>query len=137
MKATMEGNDNGAAQRDSRDQAARVLRISLEAAARAHLGAHAVDVAGAALVLGVSERQFYELRKREDFPRARRLSERVSRYLVSELLAWLTEQPLSDDRAEPPQLARGRVYRNGRLVSTGEAMRAAEAAAPSNTVMAR
>jgi predicted DNA-binding transcriptional regulator AlpA len=97
-----------------------------------------VDVAGAALVLGVSERQFYELRKREDFPRARRLSERVSRYVVSELLAWLTEQPVSDDRAEPPQLARGRVYRNGRLVKTVESMRMADAAAaPSNDLMSR
>jgi hypothetical protein len=59
---------------------------------------------------------------------------RVSRFLVSELLAWLTEQPFSDDRAEPPRLARGRVYRNGRLVSSGEAMRTAEAALAVSTI---
>jgi len=84
---------------------------------RAQLASHAVDLAGAALVLGVSERQFYELRKRDGFPRARWLSERVSRYLVSELVTWLAEQPACRDVAEPSQLARGRVYRDGRLVS--------------------
>jgi hypothetical protein len=44
----------------------------------------------------------------------------------------------SDDRAEPPQLTRGRVYRNGRLVKTVESMRMADAAAaPSNGLMSR
>jgi predicted DNA-binding transcriptional regulator AlpA len=137
VKALADHAQSGANQHDNPGQREGVWRISLAAAVRAQLGTHAVDVASAAFVLGVSERQFYELRKREDFPRARRHSERVSRYLVAELLAWLAEQPISDDRAEPPQLARGRVYRNGRLVSTGQAMRAAEAAAPSNAVMAR
>ena len=103
----------------SRNAPADLARISLQTAVRAQLASHAVDVAGAALVLGVSERQFYELRKREGFPRARWLSERVSRYLVSELVAWLAEQPPCRDAAEPPQLARGRVYRDGRLVSNG------------------
>jgi len=101
----------------SRNAPADLARISLQTAVRAQLASHAVDFAGAALVLGVSERQFYELRKREGFPRARWLSERVSRYLVSELVAWLAEQPACRDVAEPPQLARGRVYRDGRLVS--------------------
>ena len=100
-----------------RNVPADLARTSLQIAVRAQLASHAVDVAGAALVLGVSERQFYELRKRDGFPRARWLSERVSRYLVSELVAWLAEQPACRDVAEPPQLARGRVYRDGRLVS--------------------
>ncbi|HUL63035.1 MAG TPA: hypothetical protein VLW55_00320 [Burkholderiaceae bacterium] len=103
----------------SRNAPAGLARISLQTAVRAQLASHAVDVAGAAVVLGVSERQFYELRKREGFPTARWLSERVSRYLVSELIGWLAEQPACRDVAEPPQLARGRVYRDGRLVCDG------------------
>jgi len=95
----------------------RASQTSLEAAVRERLASHAVDVVGAALVLGISERQFYELRKREGFPKARWLSERVSRYLVSELVAWLAEQPVCAAAAEPAQLARGRVYRSGRPVA--------------------
>jgi len=101
----------------SRSALAVLARISLQTGVRAQLASHAVDVAGAALVLGVSERQFYELRKRAGFPKARSLSERVSRYLVSELLAWLADQPANLEASEPPQLARGRVYRDGRLVN--------------------
>jgi predicted DNA-binding transcriptional regulator AlpA len=97
---------------------ARPGQTSLEVAVRARLASYAVDVVGAALVLGISERQFYELRKREGFPKARRLSARVSRYLVSELVAWLAEQPVCAAVAEPEQLARGRVYRGGRLVAS-------------------
>ena len=102
-----------------RNAPADLARVTLQSALRAQLASHAVDVAGAALVLGISERQFYELRKREGFPTARWLSERVSRYLVSELIGWLAEQPACRDVAEPPQLARGRVYRDGRLVCDG------------------
>ena len=102
----------------SRNERTELARTSLQAAVRAQLASHAVDVAGAALVLGVSERQFYELRKRNGFPKARCLSERVSRYLVSELLAWLADQPASLEASEPRQLARGRVYRVGQLVNS-------------------
>jgi predicted DNA-binding transcriptional regulator AlpA len=100
-----------------RNERTELARSSFLAVVRAQLASHVVDVAGAALVLGVSERQFYELRKRNGFPKARCLSERVSRYLVSELLAWLADQPASLEAAEPQQLARGRVYRGGRLVN--------------------
>lgn len=94
-------------------------QTSLDAAVRARLASYAVDIVGAALVLGISERQLYELRKREGFPKARWLSARVSRYLVSELVAWLAEQPVCAAAAEPAQLARGRFYRSGRLVAPG------------------
>ncbi len=110
-------DNGGRSEPPSRNERTELARSSLQAAVRAQLASHAVDVAGAALVLGVSERQFYELRKRTGFPKARCLSERVSRYLVSELLTWLADQPASLDAAEPQQLARGRVYRGGRLVN--------------------
>ncbi len=80
----------------------------------------ALDIAGAAKLLGVSERLLYGLRARQDFPRARELSTGVKRYIVNELIAWLVEQPVAQITPEPAQLS-ARRFRDGKLVNGREA----------------
>lgn len=77
----------------------------------------AVDAAGAAAVLGISERLFYDLRKRPGFPAPRELSPGVKRYLLAELHEWLVAQPVAPVAAEPGQLV-GRRYRDGKQTMT-------------------
>ena len=76
----------------------------------------AVNVAGAARLLGVSERAVYTMRKTPGFPQARLLSPRAPRFLVAELIDWAAKQPPANLRNEPPQLARGRVFKSGKQV---------------------
>ena len=78
----------------------------------------AVSVAEAARLLGVSERAIYVMRKSPGFPQARLLSPRAPRFLVAELLEWAARQPGANTRHEPPQLARGRIFKSGQLVGT-------------------
>jgi predicted DNA-binding transcriptional regulator AlpA len=74
----------------------------------------AVSVAGAARLLGVSERAVYAMRKAPGFPQARLLSPRTPRFLVAELIEWAAKQPTANLQNEPPQLARGRVFKSGK-----------------------
>ncbi len=76
----------------------------------------AVSVAGAARLLGVSERAVYAMRKVPGFPQARLLSPRAPRFLVAELIEWAAKQPAANLHKEPPQLTRGRVFKSGKQV---------------------
>lgn len=69
----------------------------------------AVPARDAARRLGVSERQFYLLRRRADFPAARVIGgPRCIRYLISDIDQWIARQPAAEPSPEPPQLARSR-----------------------------
>lgn len=76
----------------------------------------AVSVAGAARLLGVSERAVYAMRKARGFPEARLLSPRAPRFLVAELIEWAAKQPAANLHNEPPQLTLGRVFKSGKQV---------------------
>jgi predicted DNA-binding transcriptional regulator AlpA len=72
-----------------------------------------IDAAGGAELLGVSERQFHNLRKREDFPKAvDGLGSRTVRWRVADLQAWVDRLPSAAAvAAEPAQLRRGKASR--------------------------
>lgn len=80
----------------------------------------------AAQRIKVSERQFYLLRKRPDFPRGHQLAKRCVRWLTSELDAWVAAQPAPAPTSEPEQLRRGRVFRCGQPIGGRDVDRAVE-----------
>ena len=47
---------------------------------------------------GLSRTSRYELEKAGKFPKRRRISERASGYLASEVDEWIRSRPLADDR---------------------------------------
>lgn len=69
-----------------------------------------VDAVRGAVLLGISERAFHELRKRPDFPRPVALfGPRRPRWRTADLYKWLTTLPTIDsNEREPARLARGR-----------------------------
>lgn len=77
----------------------------------------ALDARQAAAVLGIAERTFHALRKRDGFPRPRNLSTsdkgRIVRWARAELEAWFAALPPSEMQPEPAQLA-GRRFRDGK-----------------------
>jgi predicted DNA-binding transcriptional regulator AlpA len=81
----------------------------------------AVSVAGVARLLGISERAVYALRKCPNFPRARLLSPRAPRFLVTEIVQWASAQPGVNAHQEPAHLTRGRVFKSGKEVNVGRA----------------
>ncbi len=81
----------------------------------------AVSVAGVARLLGISERAVYALRKCPHFPKARLLSPRAPRFLVTELVQWASAQPGVSAHHEPAQLTRGRVFKSGKHINAGAA----------------
>ena len=48
-------------------------------------------------LIGLSKSSRYELEKAGKFPRRRRLSDRASGYLESEIDAWIQSRPVADD----------------------------------------
>lgn len=70
-----------------------------------------VDANGAADLLGVGRRTFFELRARPDFVPAIVLSQRAVRYRVADLQAWLMRQAGTAHRPEPAHLAAGKARR--------------------------
>jgi predicted DNA-binding transcriptional regulator AlpA len=86
----------------------------------------AVAAKQAAQRIAVSERQFYLLRKRPDFPQGHQLAPRCVRWLTSELDAWVTAQPAPALAPEPAQLVSSRRYKSGRLVGRSGGCGAAE-----------
>jgi predicted DNA-binding transcriptional regulator AlpA len=76
-------------------------------------GLSAID---AARLLGISERLFHELRRRNDFPLPAHLTPKTLRWDRSGLIAWLSAQPRAAAKSEPEQLTRGRVFKSGQQV---------------------
>lgn len=72
-----------------------------------------VDIAGVAAELGVSERQAYLLRKREDFPEAICLGTRTVRYRRADLERFIETLATATPSSEPAQLASGKAKRAG------------------------
>lgn len=68
-----------------------------------------VDAAEGADTLGVSERNFHELRKVPGFPApVAGLGKRMIRWRMAELEAWVAALPAAAATVEPPQLKRGK-----------------------------
>ena len=93
-----------------------VTSAAIPRAAADSLPQVAVSVADAARLLGISERAVYALRKCPNFPKARLLSPRAPRFLVTELVQWASAQPGVSTHCEPPQLTQGRVFKSGKEV---------------------
>lgn len=71
-----------------------------------------VDAAEAAEAVGVSERNFHELRKLSGFPPpVAGLGKRMIRWRMAELEAWVAALPAAAARGEPPQLVRGKAMK--------------------------
>jgi len=73
-----------------------------------------LDAHQSANFVGVSLRTFRDLVKREDFPKARSLGPRSTRWHREELAAWVAVLPAAERRDEPEHLAKARKARKKR-----------------------
>lgn len=64
-----------------------------------------------ASALATSERHFYELRRRPDFPRPVQLGPRCVRFFLDELEEWARSLVRQEPQREPPHLAARRIVK--------------------------
>ncbi len=82
-----------------------------------------IDAPEGARLLGISERSFHNLRKRDDFPRpvTGLLASRIVRWRRANIEAFVANLPTAPVALEEPEcLARGRIYKSGALLATPE-----------------